>query len=336
MANLPDDLRHALDSALRGTSAADLSRSFRRLSDRYREATAATEPILRSTTDIATYAAYRMPATFTAVSAALGQFALLDPACHPGTQLDLGGGTGAAVWAAAAIWPGLRAVTVVEQVPEVIALARQLAASAGHPAVRGTDWRRGDAADLDSLPAADLVTVSYLLGELDPDRRDRLVTRLAAHRGVIALIEPGTPAGYQRIVRARDQLIASGLTVRAPCPHDRECPIPRDRDWCHFAARVNRSALHRRAKEATLGFEDEKFSYVIAAPGPGPRAANRVLRHPGQRKGLVSLRLCTGSDGLDEQLVSKRQGDRYRAARDAEWGDAWPPDGAVTPGLPAR
>jgi ribosomal protein RSM22 (predicted rRNA methylase) len=335
MANLPDDLRHALDTALGGASANDLARSFHRLSERYRQEKAASEPILRSPVDIATYAAYRMPATFAAVRAALAQFARLDPGFRPATQLDVGAGTGAAVWAAASTWPGLGRVTVLEQVPEAVALGRRLAALSGSAAVRDADWRRGDVEDLDGLPAADLVTVSYLLGELGPDQRDRLVARLAARRTVTMLIEPGTPGGYERIVRARDQLIAAGLRVAAPCPHDRACPIPRGRDWCHFAARVNRSSLHRRAKEATLGFEDEKFSYVIVSPRPQPGPANRVLRHPQQRKGLVSLRLCAGAGGLEDAVVSKRQGDRYRAARDVEWGDPWPPDERSDPAAPS-
>ncbi|MEO3872058.1 small ribosomal subunit Rsm22 family protein [Nonomuraea sp. B12E4] len=48
---------------------------------------------------------------------------------------------------------------------------------------------------------------------------------------------------------------------------------------------------------------------------------------------MVSLRLCTGEDGLRDALVSKRQGELYRRARDAEWGDGWPP---VLPGKPGH
>lgn len=99
------------------------------------------------------------------------------------------------------------------------------------------------------------------------------------------------------------------------------------RDWCHFAARVNRSALHRRLKEGQLGYEDEKYSYVAAAAtGHLARpASGRIVRHPVFRKGIVSLQVCSRDDGLGPRLVSKRQGPAYRQARDAEWGDAWPP-----------
>lgn len=97
-------------------------------------------------------------------------------------------------------------------------------------------------------------------------------------------------------------------------------------DWCHFAARVNRSALHRRLKDAELGHEDEKFSYVAAWRGfSGPRARNRVLRHPRQRKGMVSLTLCTPHESVDEVVVAKRHRELYRDARRVNWGDPWPP-----------
>jgi len=51
-----------------------------------------------------------------------------------------------------------------------------------------------------------------------------------------------------------------------------------------------------------------------------------VLRRPQHRKGLVSLRVCTPDPGVASELVSKRLGDRYKAARDVSWGDPWPQD----------
>jgi len=331
MTDLPDDLRRALDSAVGGVPAAELTRSVGRLIEAYRAGGVPAEPILRTPADVAGYAAYRMPATFAAARAALGRYATVDPAFQPRSQLDVGGGTGAAVWAAAATWPSLRSATVLEQAPHAIALGQRVAAAAAAPAVRDIAWQPTVVGDGGPLPDADLVTVSYLLGELAPARRDGLVRRLAGHRGVVALVEPGTPAGYECIVAVRDLFIELGRTVAAPCPHDRACPIERGRDWCHFAARVNRSGAHRQAKAATLGYEDEKFSYVVVTAAAPPktaaptRVANRILRHPRHGKGLVGLRLCTGAGGIADAVVAKRQGPLYRAARDARWGDGWPP-----------
>jgi ribosomal protein RSM22 (predicted rRNA methylase) len=321
---LPRDLRETLDAALSGAPVRAVAAAVDRLIRRYREGGPTPEAILTGSVDVLAYAAYRMPATYAAVRTALMQVRLASPALDPGTQLDIGGGTGAATWAVADAFPELSGVTVLDRVAGTLDLGQRLVAGSTRPALRGAAWLHGRS-ETAALPAADLVTVSYLLGELtEPDRAD-LVTRAArASTGAVLVVEPGTPAGYTRVLAARDQLLAAGLHVVAPCPHDAPCPIVPGRDWCHFVARVNRSGLHRRVKGGELSYEDEKFSYVAAMHGGAPKdPAARVLRHPVQRKGLVSLQLCTVDRTMKTVLVSKRQGERYRAARDVVWGDPW-------------
>ncbi|MGW5747922.1 small ribosomal subunit Rsm22 family protein [Amycolatopsis sp. NPDC003861] len=323
MAVLPDDLSSALDDELARHPVARLTQSVDRLSARYRQGDAATSPILSSEADVAAYAGYRMPATYAAVHAVLAEAALRAPGFEPRTQIDVGGGTGAAVWAAADVWPSLAECSVLEQVAGAIGLGKRLASGSSRGAVRNTEWRRGFVDPASPAPDADLVTLSYVLGELPDATRTDVVRWLAAEATTVALIEPGTPAGYERIRAARAELIELGLHVVAPCPHDGACPIVPGRDWCHFAARLPRSGLHRRLKAGTLGFEDEKFSYVVASRlRPEPPDA-RIIRHPKKHKGWVALDLCT-ADGLKPGVaVSKKQGPRYRDARDAEWGDGW-------------
>ncbi|OEV06170.1 small ribosomal subunit Rsm22 family protein, partial [Streptomyces nanshensis] len=180
----------------------------------------------------------------------------------------------------------------------------------------------------EELPAADLVTVSYVLGEL-PEREQTAVVGAAARAGrAVVVTEPGTPEGYARVIAARDLLVAAGLRVLAPCPHSAPCPMVPGEDWCHFAARVSRSSLHRQVKGGSLPYEDEKFSYVAAAypEVAGGPAAGRIVRRPQKRKGQVLLELCTAENGLRPATVTKRHGADYRAARDVKWGDVWPPE----------
>ncbi|MEO3776704.1 small ribosomal subunit Rsm22 family protein [Micromonospora sp. B11E3] len=325
MADLPDDLRNSMASALTSARAEVLSASVRRLMDEYRSGRVGHSPILTSTTDVTAYAAYRMPATFAAVRAALGQLAEVVPDFRPRRHLDVGGGTGAATWAASQVFPGLESVTVLDQVSEALALGRRLSAGAGHPALRSATWRQWRFDPDGELPAADLVTVSYVLGELPAAHRSALVAQAAAAGALVVVVEAGTPAGHGRVLDARSAFADSGHTVLAPCPHQGTCPLSGTADWCHFAARVNRSALHRRLKDGQLGYEDEKFSYVAAARRQPLPVAGRILRHPTFRKGLVTLQVCARDAGARQELVSKRQGDSYRRARDAEWGDVWPP-----------
>ncbi|MEU5694855.1 small ribosomal subunit Rsm22 family protein [Actinosynnema sp. NPDC020468] len=321
MAPLPDDLRVALEDTLRGFDRRELAAAVERLIGRYREGRAADSAILRSAVDAAAYAGYRMPATYAAVRAVFGEVARVAPGFAPRSLLDVGGGTGAALWAARDTWGSVAEFGVLEQAPEVVALGRRLVEHAD--SVRKAVWRQGLIDVRAPAPEADLVTLSYVLGELPEAVRADVVEWLAGKADVVALIEPGTPGGYERIVAARDRLLGLGWSLVAPCPHERECPVPRGKDWCHFSARLPRVGAHRTIKGGTLNFEDEKFSYVVASRTPSGRAANRVLRHPVKRKGLVALRLCTGDDGLADVNVTKRLGERYHAARDVEWGDPW-------------
>lgn len=325
MHDLPPELRTALATAVARHPSPDVTATTARLVARYQDGSPADAPLLISDLDAVAYATYRMPATWAAVRAALGETARLAPGLAPESQLDLGGGTGSAVWAAAAVWPSLARHTVLEQVPAVARLGAELAA-AGAESVRSTTWTPAEASTA-GLPAADLVTASYVLGELAPTARTGLVGRLvAAAAQVLVVVEPGSVAGHERVLAARAQVLAAGWHVLAPCPHDHTCPMVGTRDWCHFSVRLERSVEHRRAKGATLGFEDEKYAYLVAVRVPVGTAPGRVVRHPRTRKGVVELELCTREAGLRTEIVSKRQGPVYKTARDVAWGDAWGAD----------
>lgn len=307
-------LRAALDAELAGTDRRALTAAVTRLGEGYRGGRPSR---LDDEVTVAAYAAYRMPATYAAVAAILAQL----PGLTARTLLDLGGGTGAAAWAGSAALPTLEAVTVVDRSARALALGRRLAAAAPYDVLRQARWHQGDAAG--TAVEADLAVAAYLLNEL-PVPED-LVDRMAAAATVV-LVEPGTPPGHRRILAARDQLLAAGHRLLAPCPHELACPLAATEDWCHFATRLDRSALHRRIKGGELGYEDEKFAYVVTARRGAPLADGRILRHPHTRKGLVELSVCGPAGRVAPERVG-RSHPAYRSARDARWGDPWPPPG---------
>jgi ribosomal protein RSM22 (predicted rRNA methylase) len=137
----------------------------------------------------------------------------------------------------------------------------------------------------------------------------------------LVILEPGTPKGFAFIRDIRSSLLAAGAQMLAPCPAASTCPMV-DPDWCHFAARVERSSLHRRIKDASLGYEDEKFSYVALAREPVTLPAGRIIQHPQHQPGVIMLETCTPS-GLRPQRVIKRDRELFRRARRADWGDTW-------------
>ena len=324
----------ALDAVLDGLPADPLRRATASLIEAYRSGAPPTAQVLRDPATAAAYAAYRMPATHAAVSRALRHAIQLAPSLDVRTLVDVGGGTGAATWAVAEAFPVLERATVMDGSADALALGARIGRH-GPPAVATTTWTRTTLGAGATLPPADLAVVSYLLGELPDGLHAPVVDAALRVSRLVLVIEPGTPRGYAAVLAARSRLTGAGWHVLAPCPQDGPCPVAaRPGDWCHFAVRLDRTALHRRLKGGRLGHEDEKFSYVLASRDPVVPAQGRVLRHPVTRKGLVQLEVCRSDASSGRVVVTRRDPIAYRAARDASWGSPWPgPDPRPDPGL---
>ena len=243
--------------------------------------------------DALAYALARLPATYAACAAVLRRGAAdrartsRPPACWTPAA-----GPGGGSWAAREAWPSLRPHRLAGRQPAVPRPGRP--AGRRRPAAGPrAEARRGDLT-AGGFPGADLVLASYALAEIAPAAQAAVVAALwDACDGVLALVEPGTPAGYARILAARDVLIAAGARILAPCPHEAACPLAAP-DWCHFSVRLPRWRDHRLAKAAEVPFEDEKFAYLLAAR---PHVAAdvrrpRVLARPRAGKPGIELKLC--------------------------------------------
>jgi len=314
---LPVALREAIAARLSGLAARDLSQSAERLAERYRApAKAAAVP---GDEERPAYLAVRLPATFAATYAALAELQARCSGFTPTTVLDLGAGPGTATYAAAELWPELGAARLVEQDAAWLRISRELAAAA-YPGLQVEEWQ----GDLGRTPLgeADLVVAAYSLTELPLERALPVLRRAwDAAAGALVCLEPGTPEGFARIRRYREELKAAGAHLAAPCPHQQACPMPAG-DWCHFAQRVERSSLHRYLKSGRLGYEDEKFSYLAAVRGELPPADARILRRPAIEPGCVTLHLC-GPDGLAVVRIPHRDRQRFKLARKSRWGGPW-------------
>ena len=319
---MPLTMTRAIDAVLDGEDVAALRRATVRLIDTYRSGAPPEGSVLRDPASAAAYAAYRMPATHAAVSRALRMGLGTGAAMPVRSLVDLGGGTGAAAWAAAESFPELVAVTVVDGSPDALDRGRRIAAHGPSP-VAGARWVRATLEPGTVVAPADLVTVSYVLGELGPPVQASVVDAAAASAGLVLVVEPGTPRGFAAVLAARERLVAAGWHLVAPCPQDGPCPVAaRTGDWCHFSVRLDRTALHRRLKGAELGHEDEKFSFVLASRAAVGQRVPRVLRHPVRRKGMVRLEVCRPDGTAGPEVVTRRNRPTYRVARDADWGSA--------------
>lgn len=300
---LPADLRSAIESSCSGVPRRELASAAQALSSAYRESERPRRGASLTATAALAYAATRMPATYAALRRVFAEIG--DP--EIASVHDIGAGTGAGAWAVREAFGASVAITCEERDPAMSALGARLAPFAqwGRPAVE-----------------SDLVLISYVLGETqDFAAFARDAWRLA--RKFLVIVEPGTPRGFERIAALR-----SLGSVLAPCPGlgAQPCPVrtSTEKDWCHFAARVERTALHRHLKGGELSHEDEKFSYLILAKQQATVTAySRIVRHPFIEPGQIQLQLCDGA-AVRKVMVRKRSNpDAFRVARKADWGDRW-------------
>ena len=273
---LPPVLTQGIDELTRSIARAELVRASEELTSRYRG-----DRIGRPQLDRIHQAAYlisRLPATYAVIWRVLMELKERIPALRVESMLDLGSGPGTAMFVVAEHFPELDKIVLVEDVPEWIAIGKQLAKYSERNAVRWAEWHQGSVTQKLSSGVFDVVTISYVLNELRSENGIALASAAWKRANKLLLImEPGTPGGFERIRQVRQKLIAEGGHIVAPCPHEADCPM-RGGDWCHFSERLERSSVHRQAKSAVLGFEDEKYSYVAVAREPIPLPTARILR----------------------------------------------------------
>ncbi len=260
--------------------------------------------------EVKAYLAARMPATHAAASSVFSAICQIVP-LNPKSVLDLGAGPGTVSLALKELFPFLEQVTLIEGNQEMIR----------EKVVEGT-WVHAQLEKV-QFEAHDVGVFGYSFGELTPEVGLKVLKEAWQACNYLVVIEPGTPQGYQNMLRARQALIGWGGHVIAPCPHGFVCPMEGKEKWCHFSTRLQRSKEHRRLKGGDLGWEDEKFSYIAVSKEACSPALGRVVGRPKKLKGHVVLPLCQ-LKGLEEKVVTKKEGSLYQLARKSFWGDAFP------------
>ena len=315
--DLPAELKAALDGRLRGFSRTDAAGRAASISKTYRDG--GGSGAIRSEADALAYALARMPATYASVTASLNALIEIRPDFAPDSLLDVGAGPGTATWAAAETFPSLQGFVLLDANDALRTLALSLFSDSFR--LRDLAYERGEARSaLAKADTADLVIASYMIGEIGAAEQKALAELMWQKTGdTLLVVEPGTPAGYARIIALRERLIAEGAHVVAPCPHDGKCPLAAP-DWCHFTQRLQRSRAHKQIKSAELPYEDEKFAYVALTRTPVAKRPARVLAQPEVTKAAVVTKLCT-TGGLVLATVPRRDKAAYQQARKQRWGE---------------
>lgn len=232
----------------------------------------------------------------------------------PSSYLDVGCGPGASYWAIKELYPHLSDIYLLENNAFMYELLKALTRNE-----RSLSLIKEEAGRFEPK-SYDLISFSYSLGEMiSPETI--LKKYWGATTSTLLITEPGTPEGFQTILKARSFLKTQGAFFIAPCGHNGPCPLAaHPKDWCHFSVRVERTHAHQSIKKGTLNYEDEKFSYLIASRIPLPVLGQRILKRPLKGTGHLRMDLCT-PHGIEKKTVSKSGGEVYKKAKNKEWGD---------------
>ncbi len=320
---LPEYLLDSIQTESQKIERRRLLQAAAQLTERYQTGEFST-PAIISNAQRAAYLAVRLPATYAANRRVFSEIELRAPHTQVKSLLDLGAGPGTALFAASETFSTLEKAMLIEADQHWLALGKELAGKSPVAAVREAQWLRQDLRSGFSCGEHDVVVISYALGELGPTAAEAMIRKAwSCAREFLVILEPGTPRGFSTVNAARTNLIAAGAEILAPCPHKQQCPLAKAGDWCHFAQRLERTAEHRQLKGGALGYEDEKFSYIIAGRQGTPAQGGRIVRHPAKHSGHIQLELCTQEGRIEARTVTRSGKEAFRAARKAEWGNVW-------------
>lgn len=297
---------------------AELKKAAAALSENYRQNTRTGESFIPQNIFAAAYSATRMPATYAACMRAMSLTAAEFSQLKIDSYLDYGCGTGAAALAAKSIFAPQK-TTLFDRERNMLDICEKFLPQTEN------DYIAGNAKNV-SLPAADLVSAAYVLNELPSFKEVEKTVEYLFDRTkkLLIIIDNGTPETSRLLQAARDFATTTlGAYTVAPCKSE-NCLLAAD-DWCAFSVRLQRTKLHCMLKDATVPFEDEKFSFFAIAKNPVRHDFARVLRTAKKGAKAVDLTLCR-PDGIFESTVTKGQKEIFKTAKKAHNGDNFNPD----------
>lgn len=323
MLSLPSRLENAIETALQQVPSSKWKSAATALSERYRtQRTGQEHSLARGADEVLGYAAIIFPAAYAQLSGAMMATKARIQNWQPTSMLDIGSGPGTALWSATEQWPTLQKVVAWEREPAFIDLGRQLAQASENAALRDTLWQKVTIGGKlsNNIETFDLIVLGHVLNELPEMLRKDIVTLAWQHcSGILLIVEPGTSAAFPIVKAMREHLLTLDAQTIAPCAHNQSCPLVHD--WCHFPQRLDRPSFQRRAKAASAGWEESKFSYAAMAHFSADTPVwGRLIHQPHKLKHNVSLSVSS-KEGIVNLQIPKSAREAFRDASKYEWGD---------------
>jgi SAM-dependent methyltransferase len=240
--------------------------------------------------------------------------------------LDLGAGTGAAGAAVRAFCGASTEIVAIDRV----AAPGVVVADIGAPGpVRGVAGR------FDLIVAAHLLNELFLAmppAERVQARAERVRAwseTLLAPGGTVVILEPALRETSRELLAVRDQLVAGGLHVVAPCLWQGPCPaLARDRDWCHDATFEPSGVVGQRPRRVDFAYLALR---ATGEPSQDP-SLFRVVSDRLEEKGRLRLYGCGPAGRHPLVRLDRLHSDSNAAFAEAERGDLIRVQGTTTAG----
>jgi len=316
---IPQLLETAIENKTKNIKITELKKYAQDLSNKYMKEERTGKSLLSKEIEALAYSIMRMPATFGAITTALKYALKLVPDIEINSVLDIGAGTGTAVWAINEFLNPNK-TTCIEREQAMRAVGGKLLKYNNE--IKNVEWIDADITNCEFPKKTDLIIASYMINELKPEERERLIHKLLKIESkLILIIEPGTPEGFKNIKNIQKQVIDEGAYILAPCTAQTICPLPED-DWCNTTVRIERTKTHKLLKDGDAPYEDEKFSYIAITKGKYKTENCRILRHPIIEKGKVTLKICDNGK-IEQKIITKKDGEIFKQAKKKKCGDGF-------------
>ncbi len=301
---LPQWLQDKVNELYLSLNKKILTETRENLTKRYKEQTGQGKSLIENKKDSMLYAISRMPATFSVIYTLMRDLTSQNLLKDITTVLDVGSGTGAGYFALKDFDESLD-INLIERDKNMIDVFKTLTGGL-------VDVSVGDIRGFNTEKKFDLVVSSYVLSELgETDRKVALKNLMSSSNRYVLVVDTGTPKTYEFMMELKRFVTENGWHVIAPCMH-KECALKND--YCQFFARVERSSLHRLAKDATLSYEDEKYFYLLISKDNKEITGKRIIRRPFIKEGGVSLVLC-GETGVENKTFTKKNKEEFKKTK---------------------
>lgn len=325
-ANLPQSLNDAITQTITNQTNPEWLKRAEILHQRYMTRTKNENGnYISDYADTIAYLALRAPATYAQIYGALSQITELIPAFNPKSVLDIGSGPGTGIWAAKTVWTTINLATCIDKNEQLLITGEEITQKAN--IIKDVTWTKWDSIRDEALnvPMSDVVIVANVLNEMPiNEARNLLGQAFNRCRGILIIVEPGTPFGIDIIQAAAKSFANKNLLL---APYIDNSFVTNKENWLHFSQRFIRPEFQRRIRQrlridplAASDWEEAKYAYTAISKIPADiNIWGRVIGLTQKQKGFIEIPILT-KDGISNLKVMKRHKTNYNFAKDLKWG----------------